>query len=196
MTDISIYGQEGYIIFSSQGKILMVRKEQIKTIDQFNESTVRLNIGEGPLKNIFINVANVIDPILSSVEQLIDFISQLMITPPAEIQNNNPNGATEPTLVAALNQLTWIHDSLDTLAVKDVTQLEPTFVDETQQNTVYKGWHQRNGDPNYNEWAIERITHTSNLTSYEWAGGTKAFIHQWANRLELNYGRVQYGSIE
>ena len=43
-------------------KVLMVVKEQIKTVDIIKSNIVRIDIGEGPLKNIYINFQDVTFP--------------------------------------------------------------------------------------------------------------------------------------
>ena len=47
---------DGAVIRIENGtKTLLVTKEQVKTIDTIQNNIVRIDIGEGPLKNIFIN---------------------------------------------------------------------------------------------------------------------------------------------
>ena len=63
---------------NNETKVLMVSKEQIRTIDIVKTKFVRIDIGEGPLKNIFLNYQEVTFPTVNSAGDLRDHINALM----------------------------------------------------------------------------------------------------------------------
>src|SRR5689334_23429610 len=62
---------DGAVIrIEKNGKILLVAKDQVKTIDIVHANIVRIDIGEGPLKNIFLNYQEVASPAVASANEL------------------------------------------------------------------------------------------------------------------------------
>ena len=165
-------------------KILFVTKDQVKTIDTIQNNIVRIDIGEGPLKNIFINYQDVEQPVVASANELRDLINQMLLT-----ENYAGGDAKEVTQLSILNQIQSIATSLATIKDKEIdfSQFEPTRVDESNPNLVYRGWHARFGEPDVAEWAIERITRVNDEEIHEWAFGHKKQIYIWNDRLSLSY---------
>ncbi len=160
-------------------KILLVTKEQVKTIDTIHDNTVRIDIGEGPLKNIFINYQDVQNPQVASANELRDTIKQMLRS-----DNFDGGDATEQGQINILNQLTSIASILQTIKLKeaDLTQSEPSHIDESNPYIIYKGWHRLIGDEGANEWAIQRIRRENDIIYYEWAFGSQRQIYTWTDR--------------
>jgi hypothetical protein len=59
---------------------VIVFKRHIKSVSRTNVNTVCINIGEGPLKNIYIKSADVIAPVGMDAEQLRDWLASLLNT--------------------------------------------------------------------------------------------------------------------
>jgi hypothetical protein len=176
---------DGAVIRIENGtKILLVSKEQVKTIDTIQNNVVRIDIGEGPLKNIFINYQDVTNPAVGSANELRDLIKQWMLG-----DNYNGGDATEAGQVNILNKLGDIALILDAIKQKeaDLTQLEPSRIDEANPYMVYRGWHKAFGDEQANEWAIQRITRKDDQIIYEWAFGTQRQIYKWWDRANFAY---------
>ena len=64
---------------------------------------------------------------------------------------------------------------------------EPTLVDESNPHVIYKGYALPPANIENATWAIQKITDTSNVLSYQWANGNKNFTNVWNDRLTLNY---------
>lgn len=165
-------------------KILFVTKDQVKTIDTIQNNIVRIDIGEGPLKNIFINYQDVETPVVASANELRDLINQMLLS-----GNYDGSDAKEATQLTILNQIQTISGILATIKDRetDLLQTEPSRVDESNPNMIYRGWHAAFGVPDVNEWAIERITMVNDEEIHEWAFGTKRQIYAWNNRAGLQY---------
>src|SRR5215218_8594220 len=153
--DFQIFNDGAVIRIENGTKTLLVAKEQVKTIDTIQNNVVRIDIGEGPLKNIFINYQDVTNPAVGSANELRDLIKQWMVS-----DNYNGGDATEAGQVNILNKLGDISTILETIKQRevDLTQTEPSRIDEANPYMVYKGWHRLFGDEQADEWAIQRIT--------------------------------------
>ncbi|WP_121355752.1 hypothetical protein [Flavisolibacter nicotianae] len=176
---------DGAVIrIEKNGKILLVAKDQVKTIDTVHENIVRIDIGEGPLKNIFLNYQEVSAPAVGSANELRDTIKAMMLTD-AYLGGD----AKEVTQVAILNQVGQLTNVLVAMNLRqlDLTKDEPSRLDESNPNMVYRGWHAAFGIPEQHEWAIERIRQVNDEIIHEWAFGTKKAIYAWSERATFNY---------
>ncbi|WP_207515043.1 hypothetical protein [Longitalea luteola] len=172
---------DGVVIRIENGtSVLFVSKAQVKTIDTIANGVVRLDIGEGPLKNVFLRYSEVEVPAVTSGEQLRDAIKNMM-----------PNLTEEAGI---LNELTNIKNLLNTLkdTEADLLKTEPTRIDESQPNAVYKGWHKGSGAATAPEWAILKITQTADNILYEWADGSTRQTNIWNERYNLTYRPLNY----
>ena len=176
---------DGAVIRIENGtKILLVAKEQVKTIDTIQTNIFRIDIGEGPLKNIFINYQDVTAPVVASANELRDLIKGWMLS-----DSYNGGDATEAGQVNIVNKLGDIATILEAIKLKemDLTQLEPSRLDESNPNVIYRGWHKAYGFIDLNEWAIERIRRVGDDIIRDWAFGTQQQICVWNDRLSYEY---------
>jgi hypothetical protein len=162
----------------------LVTKEQVKTIDTIQNNIVRIDIGEGPLKNIFINYQDVTNPVVGSANELRDLIKGWLVS-----DNYNGGDATEATQVSILTKLGDLATILQAIKAKeaDFTKEEPSRIDESNPYMIYRGWHRAFGYPDAAEWAIERIRREGDEVIHEWAFGTQKQIYKWNDRLGMNY---------
>jgi len=181
---VQISNDGAVIRIEKNGKILLVAKDQVKTIDIVHQNIVRIDIGEGPLKNIFLNYQEVASPVVASANELRDTIKAMMLTD-AYLGGD----AKEVTQVSILNQLGQLTNVLIQMNLRelDATKAEPSRTDESNPNMIYRGWHARFGVPEEHEWAIERVRQVNDEIIHEWAFGTKKLIYQWSQRETFNY---------
>ncbi len=176
---------DGAVIrIEKNGKTLLVAKDQVKTIDTVHDNIVRIDIGEGPLKNIFLNYQEVSSPAVASANELRDTIKAMMLT-----DAYMGGDAKEVTQIAILNQVSQLTNVLVAINNRElkVTNEEPSRTDESNPYTIYRGWHSRFGIPDQHEWAIERIRRDGDEIISEWAFGTKRAIYPWTERETINY---------
>lgn len=181
---VQISNDGAVIRIEKNGKILLVAKDQVKTIDIVHTNIVRIDIGEGPLKNIFLNYQEVGSPVVASASELRDTINAMMLT---DVYLGGD--AKEVTQVSILNQVSQLTNVLVAMNLRqlDPTKAEPSRIDESNPNMIYRGWHARFGVPDEHEWAIERVKQVNDEIISEWAFGTKKLIYQWSQRETLNY---------
>lgn len=165
-------------------KTLLVTKEQVKTIDTVHDNIVRIDIGEGPLKNIFLNYQEVAVPLVASAEDLRDQIKAMLLSDIYE-----GGDAKEVTQLSILNQLSNVASILQAIKLNetDLTKTDPSRVDESNPYMIYQGWHSQTGIPDANEWAIRRIRREDDQIIHEWAFGTKKAIYPWNVREQHYY---------
>lgn len=176
---------DGAVIRIEKGtKTLLVTKEQVKTIDTVHDNVVRIDIGEGPLRNIFVNYQEVAVPAVASANELRDLIKGWMLS-----DQYDGGDATEATQISILNQVSQLTNVLVAMNLRqlDPTKEEPSRVDESNPNMIYRGWHARFGVPEQAEWAIERVKQVNDEIIHEWAFGTKKQIYPWSQRETFNY---------
>jgi hypothetical protein len=165
-------------------KVLMLAKDQVRTIDIIKGNIVRIDIGEGPLKNIFLNQQDVTLPATADAEELRAAINGMMNS-----EVHDLTLAKETTQQSVLEQIQTVAGILQTIKDKetDFSQIEPSRVDESNPNMVFRGWHKGFGVPDVNEWAIERVTRVNDEEIHEWAFGHKKQIYKWTDRTTLQF---------
>ena len=75
-----IFNDGACIRIENGTKTLLVTKEQVKTIDTVQNNIVRIDIGEGALKNIFINYQDVTSPVVNSGNELREVINSMLLS--------------------------------------------------------------------------------------------------------------------
>ena len=182
-----VYNDGACIKIAFNGNVIQVNKCQIKTIDTIRNDIVRIDIGEGPLKNIYIRLPDVIFPeSFRGVIALRDYIKDLMI------QNGFSTEAKQDAEITELQQIRTV-----LLDIKTVFQngggggglpiKQPLREDESQPNVVYKGYAVANANTRDTAWAIQKISRIDNQIIYEWADGDENYDNIWDNRYELQY---------
>ena len=185
---------DGAVIRIENGqKTLLVTKEQVKTIDTIHDSVVRIDIGEGPLKNIFVNYADVTAPVVASASELRDLIKGWMLS-----DNYSGGDATEETQLTILSRLGEIALILQDIKLqeKDIAKADPSRLDESNPYMIYRGWHSVTGVAENPEWAIERVRRDGDEIIREWAYGSQQAIYPWNTRDRLEYSPLIFGSAE
>lgn len=78
---VQIINYGAFIRISIDSSILLVAKSQVKIIEVIRDDTIRINIGEGPLKEILIRLYDVTFPAgLIDIAALRDYVSHLLDT--------------------------------------------------------------------------------------------------------------------
>ncbi len=160
-------------------KVLMVSKEQVKTIDVIKDNIVRIDIGEGPLQNIFINYQEVTFPALNSANDLRAEINAML---KSDIYDgDNLSEVTQLNILTKLEEIATLIQG-NNVAEADFSKREPSRIDESNPYMIYKGWHRLVGDEGANEWAVQRIRRENDIIYYEWAFGSQKQIYTWIDR--------------
>ena len=181
-----IFNDGACIRILSNNNTLLISKLQIKTIDTIRTDTVRIDIGEGALKNIYIRYVDVETPKnFGSADELRDHLNGLLLS-------NTSGGATEINQQQEIAKLTLIHTVLAEIKAMIASytggsKRTPQRVDESNPMEIYYGYAAAGAITTDPVWAIEKVTKRGNVTSSSWADGNENYDNVWDNRLTLNY---------
>jgi len=174
----------------NKGSVILVSKLQIKTIETIRNDVVRLDIGEGALKNIYIRFAEVTTPAgLADAGQLRDAINAMLLS-------NVAGGATEIKQDTEIGILNGILGALTDLKVIINNNgggggiRQPIRIDESTPNIVYNGFAAVGSSTVDAVWAIQRVTREKDIIIYEWADGNELYDNVWDDRYNLVYAPV------
>lgn len=168
------------------GNSRFVMKAQISEVEIAYGNIIKIDIGKGALNNVFIDQADVTIPVSTDVTDLRDKI--LTMLQPVVGSGN----ATELKQTEQLQELqlvkTAVTDIKDKISsVNDKLFFEPRISDETNANTIYRGYALTGIAGDVAGWAIQKITNNKGVLTYQWAGGTKDFDKIWNNRKNFIY---------
>ncbi len=161
-------------------------KAQIIEISVIKTNIIKIDIGQGPLHNVFIPFTDVTAPVAASPEALRDAINAMMTSSLAS------GTATEAKQIEEIDKLNSMNDQIGAIK-SSVTALDskiffdPVLVDEGNPNVIYKGFASPAARQDEAVWAIQKITHIGDVCNYQWADGNKNFDNIWNNRFELTY---------
>ena len=172
----------------NKGSVILVNKLQIKSIETIRTDTVRLDIGDGALKNIYIKFADVSTPAgLTDAGQLRDAINAMLKTngdglATAELQQTG--NATLNSILTVLGEIKVILSNL-----KCGGNCQEMRIDESNPLSIYYGFAVAGSATGQAVWSIRRETKTkeNDIVIVEWADGNELFDNIWDERRNLAY---------
>ena len=108
------------------------------------------------------------------------------------LQTNVTGTATEAKQTEEINEIKTLQAVVGNLqakvnSIEDKTPYQPKLVDESNANVVYNGFALPGSAVDAPVWAVQKVTKTNGVYSYQWAGGNKDFDKVWNNRKVLIY---------
>lgn len=169
----------------SNGAPRNISKAQIREISLVNNNILKLDLGLGNLKDIFIPFSEVTTPAAETPAALMDAVNAMLIGGMSGIatEQKQSEGLTE--LQSIKNSLTGINDKMQTL--NDKLLQDPLLVDETVPGAIFRGFAAAGTNADAAAWAIQKVTNNNGIISHQWADGNKNFDKVWANRATLTY---------
>jgi hypothetical protein len=173
------------IKITESGVARFVLKYQIREVEIVRDTIIKIDIGQGALNNIYVDQADVTVPASASVEILRDAIM-------AMLQTNVTGTATEAKQTEQITAIANLQTAVSALqtkvnSIEDKTPYQPKLVDESNANVIYNGFAIPGAAVDTAVWAIQKVTKTNGVFSYQWAGGTKNFDKIWNNRKTFIY---------
>jgi hypothetical protein len=154
-----------------------INKAQIKTIDTIRNDTVRIDIGEGALKNVYVKLADVQYPQgLADAAAVRDYITGLMVQSAL---------VKDPIFADFFTKL--IEQIKSVFSYTQSGGRIPLREDESQPYIIYKGYAAPNANTADAVWAIQKITRINDEIIYEWADGNDFYDNVWDNRFVVQY---------
>jgi hypothetical protein len=172
-----IYDSGACIKIVFNGNSFYINKAQIKTIDIIRNDTIRLDIGEGALKNIYVKLADVQYPQgLADAAAIRDYVNGLM---------------TQSALIKDPIFSTFFTNLIQEIKLAFQNSQgggrTPLREDESQPYVIYKGYAAPNANTTDAVWAIQKISRINNEIIYEWADGNDFYDNIWDNRFVVQY---------
>lgn len=153
------------IIFKNGTLTRHILKSCIREVTLLRGTILKIEISDQPLKNIYVDHANVTEPVSGS-----------------------PGGLRNLILTMLESEELVVLNDLKTNSVEVEQFFEPTIVDDSLEGTTYKGYADiGHGLVDQPVWAIQRSTIAGGITINMWAEGTKDFDKVWDNRAAYSY---------
>lgn len=158
----------------------LLAKSLVREVNILRNTTLKLDIGGGALRNIFLPIADIVLPVHTDQATLLDAVNT-MLTPP------------EVAIQGELDELQNVVGHLETLVgnMNPAFLQEPMFIDEGNPKVIYTGYATSESLPSEPKFAIMRTTITDeDIIVNEWANGNLNATNIWDNREGLTYGVV------
>lgn len=168
------------------GSSALLSKLHIREISVVGHNTLKIDVGRGPLQNIYIPFADITVPAAGSAVEIRDILNGYLS---ASING----GATEAKQQEILNEMALMKQSL--IEIKNAIAAAgggggltiPLLIDETVPGEAYKGFAVSGTDPSQPDWAIQKTTYDKGVTHVYWADGNMNFDNIWDDRYNLTY---------
>lgn len=173
---IQITSTSSHIVITNGSNVRNINKQVIREISILRGTTIKIDIGGGALRNIFLPIADITAPEHLDAPALLVALNNMLI--PLEIELEHDLTAMSETLRSMTEQIANILPA---------SMQEPSIVDESRENVIYTGFAEPNADPSAPSWAIMRSTIQDDIIINDWAGGVQTMTSIWDNRASLSY---------
>lgn len=162
-----------------------VIKSTIEDITSVDGTILKIDIGRGPLGNIFIPYTDVSVPVTAGLPALVAAVNAML----APLDTSTATEARQIEQITLLNTLTLSLASIQSIvnALDKKIFTEPLRIDDSGVKVVYKGYAIEGTNEADPTWAIERIENVDEVELHSWADGNKNFDNIWTNRESLVY---------
>ncbi len=190
--DIRIFDEQRCLRIVCDDVAMLLNKQQIRVIDTPNKEQVRIDIGEGPLRHIFIRASEVSVPSdAGSADDLRDILAGWW-------QQDYSREITYGNQVDQLKDLNamvlLLTDIKDILGKNNGTAPASNVLDRAlitdnyvAAGIIYFGYSEMTSSVQEATWAIKKTITTNGKTVELWAGGNQYLTHVWNNRVGLTY---------
>lgn len=172
----------------NKGSIILINKLHIKSIETVRNDVVRLDIGDGTLKNVYIKFAEVAAPAgLTNAAQLRDAINAMLKTDGSGLATAELQQSGNTTLESILKVLGEIKIILSNL--KCGGNCQEVRIDDSNPLSIYYGVAAAGSGTGQPVWSIRRESRKkeNDIVIVEWADGNELFDNVWDQRLDLFY---------
>jgi hypothetical protein len=170
---IEIFMSSDALVIRVDGQRRSIVKSHVREVSLIRGSVLKIDVGLGPLKCIYLDSAAVAMPKNSGPENLRDQVLSMLSTP-------------EPILKAMSEQLVFLNS--EAMLVNAKLFFKPVKVDTKTKNITYRGYSwPGQTDPSKPYWAIEIVKVTGDETTSLWADGKQSFDKIWNSRATYSY---------
>lgn len=176
MASYQITNDSTHLVITNGANVRNINKQLVREVSLLRGTTLKIDIGGGVLRNIFIPIADITIPVHADGPALVTAVNELL----------NP---LEIAITESLEHINTVIADIDDRVTNllPASMQEPTFVDESNPNTIYSGFATGHTTGDQPRWAIMRTTISDEVIKNEWAGGTQQMTSIWDNRTALSY---------
>src|SRR6218665_1631371 len=168
---ITILDEGAAIKITNGAQVRDIIKSQIREVTVIKTSIIKLDIGGGPLHNVFINYADVLSPATANVDALRAAILTMLFTPAPGVGAGAATEARQIEQTDLLTQINGISGAIRNLIVSIDNKVfyQPLLVDDSGAGVIYKGYAYIGTNMEQSLWAIERVRKEGDINVHTWA---------------------------
>ena len=167
-----------------------LNKQQIKSIDVPNSETVRINMGEGPLRHITIVASDVSNPqTFNDAKEVRDYLLSIWKRDYTDTTTSTKQDEQTTQLTEMKN---LFQDMKTILTANNPASVfnQPLISDSSTAGTTYYGYAVAGTAVNAQGWAIKKVVVSGGTTNYLWSSGSLTLNQIWNNRTSLTYSAI------
>ena len=176
MASIQITNTNTNLVITTGANVRTINKQVIREISILRGTTIKIDIGGGALRNIFLPIADITQPDHIDGPTLLAALNAML--EPLDIQ-------IESDLTALSDSINTMQHSIDNML--PASMQEPSMIDESKENVIYTGFADPGTDTHSPRWAIMRTTIEDDVIINDWANGVQTMTSIWDNRTALSY---------
>ena len=188
---VEIYNNSRCIKLVLDNRLVAINKQQIKTMNTIDGDKVEIDIGEGPMKLIYIRSSEVTIPnAFASATDLLNYFVDLWVK---GLDCCNDTKAKMDEQTARLGDIKTLLQDIKA-ELKPVQPppppdifTTPLQVDNTQPGIVYNGYAAQGTQTDAVAWAIKQTINQNGNAIELWSNGNKLLNNVWVNRANINY---------
>lgn len=171
---IQITSNSSHLVINNNGTIRTINKQSIREISILRDTTLKIDIGGGALRNIFFRIADITSPQSATPERLVELVNDMLTT------SINVDGIANQ-LNTLTNSVASISANINAIPSSSIQQ--PSLIDESNPHSVYSGFAPKGTLETEPHWLIMRTTITNEIQKNEWSKNDAI----WDNREQLDY---------
>jgi hypothetical protein len=173
---IQVTSTSSHVVITNGANVRSINKQVIREISILRGTIIKIDIGGGALRNIFLPIADITLPDHPDNATLLNALNNMLV--PLEID-------LAEDISRLSDSMTTMQERLEGLLPASLQ--EPSIIDESDTNRIYSGFADIDATPDQPRWAIMRTTIQDDIITNEWADGTQAMTSVWDNRTALSY---------
>jgi hypothetical protein len=176
MASIQITNTNTNLVITNGANVRTINKQVIREISILRGTTIKIDIGGGALRNIFLPIADITQPDHTDGPTLLAALNAMLA--PLDIQ-------IEAELTTLSETISVMQSSIENML--PASMQEPSMIDEARENVIYTGFADPGTATSSPRWAIMRSTIQDDVIINDWANGSQLMNSIWDNRSALPY---------
>jgi hypothetical protein len=175
--NISITNNHTTLTIANGENTRTINKTLIREVSILKNNILKLDIGGGALRNIFLPIAEISEPTFGDAVDLTEQINAMLVPQDETILNDLTD--LSATIGGIQNRLSGLMPA---------TLQQPILVDDSNPNVIYSGFAVIGANTHAAQWAIMRtILGTDDVQRNQWVNGAQLLESSWDARFNYTY---------